>query len=112
MKKTLFNALALVLLVGAAVLFPLTAAHAIETFQMETELRIYNPAKSYGGYFMPSNYDLSGFFGGTPTGNTSYLMDMEGYWSKSGITSSDGRPGSRRTAPSGAAVISMTGTAI
>jgi hypothetical protein len=71
MKKTLFNALALSLLAGAAVLFPLTAAHAIETFAIETELRLYDPAKSYGGYFMTSD-DTTG-------GQTVYLMNMEGY---------------------------------
>jgi len=68
MKKTLFAALALVMLVGVAIVLPLSSAHAIETFAFETETRIYDPAKSFGGYFMPSQ---SG-------GGTTYLMDMMG----------------------------------
>lgn len=77
-KKTLLAAAWLFIAV-AAVVFPLSAAHAIESFAIETETRIYNPEKSFGGYFMPSNYDMGGLFGGGDTGNTSYLMDMEGY---------------------------------
>jgi hypothetical protein len=74
MKKTMFMALAWVLLIGAAVIFPLSAAHAVESFAIETELRQYNPAKSYGGYFMPSGFGA--MFGPAPT---TYLMDMQGY---------------------------------
>jgi len=74
MKKILFKALALVLLVGAAIVLPLTSAYALEVFSAETELRIYDSAKSYGGYFMPSGFGAT--MGPAPT---TYLMDMEGY---------------------------------
>ncbi len=70
-KKTLLAAAWLFIAV-AAVVFPLSAAHAIESFAIETETRIYDPAQSYGGYFIPSNYDMG-------PGNTTYLLDMEGY---------------------------------
>ena len=69
MKKTLFTALAWVLLAGVAIVLPFTSAHAVETFKAETETRIYDPAKSYGGYFLPSQLT---------SGNTTYLMDMQG----------------------------------
>jgi len=68
MKKTLFTALAWVLLAGAAVILPLSSAHAVETLAAETETRIYDATKSYNGYFMPSGM-----------GGTVYLMDMMGY---------------------------------
>ena len=67
MKKTLFAALALVLLVGVAIVLPLSSAYAVEVFSAETELRQYNPAKSYGGYFLYQT-----------VGNVSALLDMEG----------------------------------
>jgi hypothetical protein len=54
MKKTLFTALALFLLVGVAIVLPLSSAHALSTFVAETETKIYIPAKSYGGYFLPT----------------------------------------------------------
>jgi hypothetical protein len=72
MRKKLFFAVASVFLAVAAMVLPISSAYAIETFAMETELRIYDATKSYNGYFMPSNYDMG-------TGNTTYLMDMEGY---------------------------------
>ena len=75
MKKTLFTALAWVLLAGAAVILPLTSAHA-ETFAIETETRIYDPVKSYGGYFMPSQS-----YGGAQDNDSItsvYLMNMMG----------------------------------
>ena len=53
MKKTLFAALAFVMIVGVAIVLPLSSAHAFETFLAETETRLYKPDKSYGGYFMP-----------------------------------------------------------
>jgi hypothetical protein len=65
MKKRLFTAMALVLL---AIVLPLTVAHAFESFLGETETRLYKPAKSYNGYFMPV----------THIGSTVYLMDMLG----------------------------------
>ena len=68
MKKTLFTALAWVLLAGAAVILPLSSAHAVESFAMETETRIYKPDKSYNGYFMPVPYQTG----------THYLMDLWG----------------------------------
>ena len=68
MKKTFLKVLALVLLAGAAIVFPLTAAHAVESFAMETETRLYKPDKSYNGYFMPVPYQTG----------THYLMDMWG----------------------------------
>jgi hypothetical protein len=68
MKKTLFTALALFMLVGVAVILPLSSAHALESFASESELRQYNPAKSYGGYVLPSH----------SPGQTSYLLDMYG----------------------------------
>jgi hypothetical protein len=71
MKKKLFMFMAVVML---AIILPLTAAHAVEVFSAETELRQYNPAKSYGGYFMPSPWGAA--FGPAPT---VYLMDMQGY---------------------------------
>jgi len=67
MKKSIVAALALVLLVGVAIVLPLSSAHAVETFAVETELRQYNPAKSYGGYFLYA-------IGDTMTA----LLDMEG----------------------------------
>ena len=51
MKKTIFAALAFAMMVGVAIVLPLSSAHAVETFAIETELRQYNPAKSFGGYF-------------------------------------------------------------
>ena len=74
MKKSIVAALALVLLVGVAIVLPLTSAYAVESFAIETELRQYNPAKSYGGYFLPSGFGA--MFGPAPT---TYLMDMQGY---------------------------------
>lgn len=70
MKKRLFAVMAVVMLVGAAMFIPLTTAHAVEVFKAETELRQYNPDKSYGGYFMNSNDSTKG--------QTVYLMDMTG----------------------------------
>jgi hypothetical protein len=70
MKKTIFASLALVLLAGVAVLFPLTAANAFETFTSETETRLYKPEKSYGGYFQTVP--------GNNVGGTTYLMDRMG----------------------------------
>ena len=55
MKRTLFAALAFVMMVGVAIVLPLSSAHAISTFVAETETKIYIPEKSYGGYFMPTN---------------------------------------------------------
>ena len=69
MRRTLFAALALVLLVGVAIVLPLSTAHATSTFAVETETKIYIPEKSYGGYFMPKN---------NAAGATHYLMDMMG----------------------------------
>src|SRR5512138_1450823 len=74
MRRTLFAALAFAFAVGAAILLPLSAAHAVEVFSAETETRIYDPAKSYGGYFMPSGF---GAMMGGPL-PTVYLMDMMG----------------------------------
>jgi hypothetical protein len=67
MKKTLLAALAFVMVVGVAIVLPLSSAHAVSTFAVETELRQYSPDKSYGGYFMNAG------------GGTTYLMDMYGY---------------------------------
>jgi hypothetical protein len=66
MRKTLFAALAFAMMVGVAIVLPLSTAHAVEVFSAETELRQYNPEKSYGGYFM------------TSTSGVNYLMDMMG----------------------------------
>jgi hypothetical protein len=71
MREKLLFAVASVFLAVAAMVLPLSSAYAIESFAIETELRLYNPAKSYGGYFMTSN-DSTG-------GQTVYLMDMMGY---------------------------------
>ncbi len=68
MKKTLFAALAFVMMVGVAIILPLSSAQAVEVFSAETETRIYNPEKSYGGYFIPSQSN----------GGTTYLIDMMG----------------------------------
>jgi hypothetical protein len=68
MKKTLFAALAFVMIVGVAIVLPLTSAHALEVFSAETETRIYKADKSFGGYFMPMDH----------VGSTHYLMDMMG----------------------------------
>ena len=68
MKNTLISALAWVLLAGAAVILPLTSAHALEVFSAESETRIYDSTQSYNGYFIPSNM-----------GGTVYLLDMMGY---------------------------------
>ena len=72
MRKKLLFAVASVFLAVAAMVLPLSSAYAIESFAIETETRIYDAANSYGGYFIPSNYDMG-------TGNTTYLIDMEGY---------------------------------
>jgi hypothetical protein len=78
MKKTLFAALALVLLVGVAIVLPLSTVHAVESFAIETELRQYDKTLSYGGYvlFDPSANPTG--YSATPT-HVAYLMDMEGY---------------------------------
>jgi hypothetical protein len=68
MKKTLFAALAFAMLVGVAIVLPLSSAHAVESFLMETETRLYKPDKSYNGYFMPVPYQAG----------THYLMDLWG----------------------------------
>jgi hypothetical protein len=68
MKKSIFAALALVMLVGVAIVLPLSTAHALSTFLAETETRLYKPDKSYNGYFMPANTG----------GMTAYLMDLWG----------------------------------
>ena len=52
MRKTLFAALAFVMMVGAAIVLPLSTAQAVETFLLETETRLYRPDKTYPGYFM------------------------------------------------------------
>ena len=70
MKRTLFAALAFVMMVGVAIVLPLSSAHAVSTFVAETETKIYKPEKSYGGYFMPTN---------NAAGATHYLMDMTGH---------------------------------
>jgi hypothetical protein len=67
MKKRLFMVMAAVML---AIVLPLTSAYALSSFVAETETKIYKPAKSYGGYFMPTN---------NASGNTHWLMDMMGY---------------------------------
>jgi hypothetical protein len=72
MKKTLFAALAMIMLVGVAIVLPLSTAHAgFETFLAETETRLYKPEKSYNGYFqtVPGN---------NVGGGTVYLMDLWG----------------------------------
>lgn len=69
MRKTLFAALAFVMMVGVAIVLPLSSAHATSTFVAETETKIYIPEKSYGGYFMPVN---------NGAGADHYLMDMLG----------------------------------
>ncbi|MEI7672703.1 MAG: aryl-sulfate sulfotransferase [Deltaproteobacteria bacterium] len=69
MKKTLFAALAFVMMVGVAIVLPLSTAHAVSSFVVETETKIYKPAKSFGGYFMPTN---------NSAGATHWLMDMMG----------------------------------
>jgi hypothetical protein len=68
MKRTLFAALAFAMMVGVAIVLPLSSAHAIEAFAVETETKIYKPDKSYNGYFMPVPYQTG----------THYLMDMWG----------------------------------
>jgi hypothetical protein len=68
MKKAIFTALALAMLVGVAVVLPLSSAHALSTHLARTETRLYKPDKSYNGYFMPAN--TGGF--------TAYLMDLWG----------------------------------
>ena len=67
MKKKLFTVMAALLL---AIVLPLTSAYALSTFLAETETKIYKPAKSYGGYFMPTQ-NSAGF--------THWVMDMMGY---------------------------------
>jgi hypothetical protein len=67
MKKKLFTVMAALLL---AIVLPLTSAYALSSFVAETETKIYKPAKSYGGYFMPTN---------NAANNTHWLMDMMGY---------------------------------
>ena len=91
MKKTLLAALALFLLVGVAVILPLSSAHALSTFIAETETKIYIPAKSYGGYFMPTS---------NSAGADHWVMDMMGQvvhqWvGKTGVgnTNTPGLPG-------------------
>jgi len=68
MKKTLWVALAFAMIVGVAVILPLTSAHALEVFSAETETRIWDSTKSYNGYWITAGF-----------GGTTYLMDMEGY---------------------------------
>jgi hypothetical protein len=70
MKKTIITALTMLLLVGVAIVLPLSAAHAFETFLGETETRLYKPDKSYNGYFMPTE--------GSNGAGTKYLMDLWG----------------------------------
>ena len=41
MKRTLFAALAFVMMVGVAIVLPLSSAHALSTFVAETETKIY-----------------------------------------------------------------------
>ena len=64
MKKIILLTVAVAMFIA----LPLSAAHAVETFAIETETRIYNPEKSYGGYFLTSRIP----------GGTTYLMDMMG----------------------------------
>ena len=70
MKRTLFAALAFIMMVGVAIVLPLSSAHALSTFVAETETKIYIPEKSYGGYFMPVN---------NSAGGTHWIMDMTGH---------------------------------
>ena len=69
MKRTLLAALAFAMMVGAAIVLPLSTAHALETFLLETETRLYKPDKSYNGYFAPV---------GASNGATHHLMDLWG----------------------------------
>jgi len=64
MKKVILLTVAVAMFIA----LPLTSANAVEVFSAETELRQYNPEKSYGGYFMPSNSRRG----------TNYLLDMTG----------------------------------
>ena len=52
MKRTLLAALAFAMMVGAAIVLPLSTAQAVETFLLETETRLYRQDKTYPGYFM------------------------------------------------------------
>jgi len=69
MKKMLLAALAFTMMVGVAIILPLSSAHALETFLAETETRLYKPEKSFNGYFMPSQ---------NTAGSTVFLMDLWG----------------------------------
>lgn len=69
MRRTLFAALAFAMLVGVAIVLPLSSVHALSTFVAETETKIYKPERSYNGYFMPVN---------SSSGATHWLMDMMG----------------------------------
>jgi len=66
MKKIILLTVAVAMLVA----LPLWSAHAVETFAIETELRQYDPDKSFGGYFLTSD--------DSTRGQTVYLMDMTG----------------------------------
>ena len=75
MKKTLFAALAFVMLVGVAIVLPLSTANALETFLLETETRLYKPDKSYNGYWMPQPGANAG---AAPSKATFFLLDLWG----------------------------------
>jgi hypothetical protein len=75
MKRTLFAALAFAMLVGVAIVLPLSTAQALETFLLETETRLYRPDKSYNGYFMPQPGASAG---NAPGKATHFLLDRWG----------------------------------
>ncbi len=85
MKKTLLAALASVLLVGVAIVLPLSSAHALEVFSAETELRAYNSTAAFNGYILFNPTSNATTYSSAPT-QTAYLMDMTGHqiknWTK------------------------------
>ena len=78
MKKTLLAALAWVLLVGVAILLPLSSAHALESFAVETEMKQYSSASGYEGYVLFNGSSDPTIYSSSPTG-VAYLVDRQGY---------------------------------
>ena len=75
MKKKLLAALAWVFLAGVAIVFPLSSAHAVVVFKAESEVRIYDSAKTCPGYLMQNT---SGGGGGMNDNSTVYMLDPLG----------------------------------
>ena len=65
MKKIILLTVAMAMFIA----LPLSSALAVEVFSAETETRIYDPEKSYGGYVMPTQ---------SKGPQTVYLLDMMG----------------------------------